>query len=47
MKASFIARVENNHSAFIRIKTNKEKLRDGSSDDVLILPFEVEVSSGE
>ncbi|XP_005095325.1 transmembrane protein 131 isoform X2 [Aplysia californica] len=44
MKASFVARVESNHSAFIRIKTNKEEQRDGASE-LLILPFEIEVSS--
>ena len=41
MKASFIGRIESNHTAFIRIKTNKEK-----KDKVLILPVEVEVTSG-
>lgn len=45
MKANFIGRVESNHSAFIRIKTNKEnKGRD--PPELLILPLEIEVSSG-
>ncbi|XP_059172508.1 transmembrane protein 131-like isoform X2 [Physella acuta] len=44
MKANFIGRVESNHSAFIRIKTNKEnKGRD--PPELLILPLEIEVSS--
>ncbi|KAK6172925.1 hypothetical protein SNE40_016488 [Patella caerulea] len=40
MRANFIARVENNHTAFIRIKTSEE-----SQDKLLILPVEIEVSS--
>ncbi|ESO93808.1 hypothetical protein LOTGIDRAFT_228573 [Lottia gigantea] len=40
MRANFIARVENNHTAFIRIKTSKE-----SENKLLILPVEVEVSA--
>lgn len=40
MKANFVGRVENNHTAFIRIKTNQEK-----KSHLLILPVEVEVSS--
>ncbi|OWF37267.1 transmembrane protein 131-like isoform X2 [Mizuhopecten yessoensis] len=40
MKANFIGRVENNHTAFIRIKTNQEQ-----NSRLLILPVEVEVSS--
>lgn len=39
MRASFVARVESNHTSYIRIKTNS------SSDDYLVLPVEVEVSS--
>jgi len=42
MKANFLGRVENNHTAFIRIKTNRE-----AKDDTLILPVEVEVTSGK
>ncbi|GFS24444.1 transmembrane protein 131-like isoform X4, partial [Elysia marginata] len=44
MKANFIARVENHHSAFIRIKTNKETEHPGPPE-LLILPMEIEVSS--
>ncbi|XP_071088410.1 transmembrane protein 131-like isoform X1 [Haliotis cracherodii] len=40
MRANFVGRVENNHTAFIRIKTNQE-----SDSEMLILPVEVEVSS--
>ncbi|KAK3100282.1 hypothetical protein FSP39_017460 [Pinctada imbricata] len=40
MKARFIGRVESNHTAFIRIKTNQEQ-----QNQLLILPVEVEVSS--
>ena len=36
MRASFVGRIENNHTAFIRIKTNRDK-----KDEVLILPVEV------
>lgn len=42
MKASFLGRVVHNHTAFIRIKTNKD-----SKQEMLILPVEVEVTSGE
>uniref|UniRef100_A0A8C4QPL0 Transmembrane protein 131 n=1 Tax=Eptatretus burgeri TaxID=7764 RepID=A0A8C4QPL0_EPTBU len=38
MRASFISREPHNHTAFIRIKTN-------DSDDYLILPMEVEVTT--
>ena len=41
MKASFLGRIEDNHTAFIRIKTNKEH-----EESILVLPVEVEVSSG-
>ncbi|XP_061164811.1 transmembrane protein 131-like isoform X1 [Saccostrea echinata] len=40
MKANFVGRVENNHTAFIRIKTNQEQ-----TNNLVILPVEVEVSS--
>ena len=40
MRASILGRTANNHTAFIRIKTNRER-----KDQVLILPVEVEVSS--
>ncbi|XP_052077045.1 transmembrane protein 131-like isoform X3 [Mytilus californianus] len=40
MKANFVGRVVNNHTAFIRIKTNQEQ-----KSHLLILPVEVEVSS--
>ena len=40
MRASFVGRIENNHTAFIRIKTNRDQ-----KDEVLILPVEVEVTS--
>ena len=42
MRANFIGRVENNHTAFIRIKTDKEK-----NTETLILPVEIEVTSGQ
>ena len=42
MKASFVARLESNHTVFIRIRTNKEKLH-----QKLVLPVEVEVTSGK
>ncbi|XP_043192988.1 transmembrane protein 131-like [Amphibalanus amphitrite] len=41
MRASFVARQANNHTAFIRIKTNSS----GPTDDYLVLPVEVEVSA--
>ncbi|CAG5136464.1 unnamed protein product, partial [Candidula unifasciata] len=44
MKANFVGRVESNHSAFIRIKTNKEE-EHANIPELLILPLEVEVSS--
>ena len=39
MKANFVARVENNHTAYIRIKTNY------SSEEFLYLPMEIEVTA--
>jgi len=42
MRASFIGRVESNHTAFIRIRTNKE-----NKQQMLIVPVEVEVTSGQ
>ena len=39
MKANFVARVENNHTAYIRIKTNY------SSGEFLYLPLEIEVTA--
>lgn len=42
MKAVFLGRIESNHTAFIRIKTNKEE-----QENVLVLPVEVEVNEGE
>lgn len=41
MKANFVGRVESNHTAFIRIKTDHD-----SRSQLLILPIEVEFSSG-
>ena len=40
MKANFIGRTENNHTAFIRIKTNQKQ-----DSQLLVLPLEVEVTS--
>ncbi|XP_052281424.1 LOW QUALITY PROTEIN: transmembrane protein 131-like [Dreissena polymorpha] len=40
MKANFVGRTENNHTAFIRIKTNSRLDR-----QLLVLPMEVEVTS--
>ncbi|XP_064637998.1 transmembrane protein 131-like isoform X2 [Lineus longissimus] len=40
MRASFVGRMENNHTSFIRIKTNKTDV-----DEMLVLPVEVEVTS--
>lgn len=37
-----MGRTENNHTAFIRIKTNKER-----ESELLILPVEVEVTAGK
>ena len=39
MKANFVARMENNHTAYIRIKTNT------TGAEFLYLPLEVEVTS--
>ena len=48
MRASFTGRVESNHTAFIRIKTNHTRNRrvDQEENELLMLPVEVEVSSG-
>nr|XP_006822281.1 PREDICTED: transmembrane protein 131-like [Saccoglossus kowalevskii] len=43
MRASFVGRVETNHTAFIRIKTNQSSLSD--EEEFVILPMEVEVSA--
>ncbi|XP_060594153.1 transmembrane protein 131-like [Ruditapes philippinarum] len=40
MKANFVGRTENNHTAFIRIKTDKHDLQ-----HTVVLPMEVEVTS--
>ncbi|XP_053399004.1 transmembrane protein 131-like isoform X2 [Mercenaria mercenaria] len=40
MKANFVGRTENNHTAFIRIKTDKQDLQ-----HTVVLPMEVEVTS--
>ncbi|XP_071786597.1 transmembrane protein 131-like [Asterias amurensis] len=47
MRASFTGRVESNHTAFIRIKTNHTRNRrvDQEENELLMLPVEVEVSS--
>ncbi|XP_038063228.1 transmembrane protein 131-like [Patiria miniata] len=45
MRASFTGRVESNHTAFIRIKTNHSKRLDEEENELLMLPVEVEVSS--
>ncbi|XP_022100300.1 transmembrane protein 131-like isoform X2 [Acanthaster planci] len=45
MRASFTGRVESNHTAFIRIKTNHSKRLDDEENELLMLPVEVEVSS--
>lgn len=42
MRASFSSRDADNHTAFIRIKTNAS-----SEDEFIILPVEVEVTTGE
>ena len=44
MRANFIGRVINNHTAFIRIKTNIEKEK---KTNMLILPVEIEVTGGK
>ena len=41
MQAKFLGRVESNHTAFIRIKTNHD-----NHEHVLVLPIEVQVSEG-
>lgn len=41
MQASFLARVESNHTVYICIKTNHSEIVE------LVLPFEVEVTSGK
>lgn len=41
MRASFSSRDADNHTAFIRIKTNAS-----NQDEFIILPVEVEVTSG-
>ena len=41
MRANFIGRAEMNHTAFIRIRTNRDQ------NEVLVLPVEVEVTSCE
>ncbi|XP_070552188.1 transmembrane protein 131-like isoform X2 [Ptychodera flava] len=41
MRASFVGRIESNHTAFIRIKTNQTE----EEEEFVILPVEVEVSS--
>lgn len=43
MRVSFVGRVATNHTAFIRIKASQP----APSQELLILPVEVEVSSGE
>lgn len=42
MRVSFVGRVATNHTAFIRIKASQP----APSQELLILPVEVEVSSG-
>lgn len=42
MRASFSSREADNHTAFIRIKTNAS-----DSTEFIILPVEVEVTTGE
>ena len=43
MRVSFVGRVATNHTAFIRIKASQP----APSQELLILPVEVEVSSGK
>lgn len=43
MRVSFVGRVVTNHTAFIRIKASQP----APSQELLILPVEVEVSSGK
>ncbi|XP_041456206.1 transmembrane protein 131-like isoform X2 [Lytechinus variegatus] len=49
MRASFVGRTENNHTAFIRIRTNRTTHKQGPLEaeegEFLMLPVEVEVSS--
>lgn len=47
MRASFTGRVESNHTAFIRIKTNHSATLGVEGGEFLMLPVEVEVSSGK
>ena len=42
MKATFSGRLEGNHTSFVRIKIGKTP----AEKDVLILPFDVEITSG-
>lgn len=46
-----MGRTENNHTAFIRIRTNRTSLKQGPLEaeegEFLMLPVEVEVSSGK
>lgn len=42
MRASFSSRDADNHTAFIRIKTNAS-----NEDEFIILPVEVEVTTGQ
>lgn len=42
MRASFSSRDADNHTAFIRIKTNAS-----NEDEFIILPMEVEVTAGQ
>ncbi len=42
MKATFSGKVEGNHTSFVRIKIGKTP----AQKDVLILPFDVEITSG-
>ena len=46
MRASFTGRVETNHTAFIRIKTNHSSSSSEEEDSLVVLTLEVEVSSG-
>ncbi|XP_071504186.1 transmembrane protein 131-like, partial [Diadema antillarum] len=49
MRASFVGRTENNHTAFIRIRTNRTSQKQGPLEmeegEFLMLPVEVEVSA--
>ena len=44
MRANFVGRVVNNHTAFIRIRTNMEQ---DQQSEMLILPVEVEVTDSK